>query len=271
VDDQQSPPKAGVKDAEREWQNATGWTFQERAHARAGTRYVIERQFERIARALAARAEDRVLELGCGTGHLIAWLSEHAPARYLGIDLSLTTVRAARAANPGTRFTTADAERLPFRDRSFDHISCNGSGHHFLNLEAALREAHRVLRPGGRLVMYEPIATPLANAVRGGLLRESRYESPADLAHKHEFSRKTLEATLAAAGFEDVSSRFHDFLAYPLTGMYIELPWSRSRGLMRVLAAIEHGLERIAPLRPLFDLLSWRLLVIAARPRGGAA
>ncbi len=80
--------------------------------------------------------------------------------------------------------------------------------------------------------MYEPIATPLANAVRGSLLRKSHYELPADLAHKHELSRKSVEVALAEAGFGDVSSRFHDFLAYPLTGMYIELPWSRSRALM---------------------------------------
>ena len=50
--DGSAPPHGEVKEAEREWQNATGWTFQEKAYARPGTRHVIERQFERIARAL---------------------------------------------------------------------------------------------------------------------------------------------------------------------------------------------------------------------------
>ncbi len=263
----EAPRLAEVKDQERAWQNATGWTYQERAWSRAGTRLVLERQFERIGGALAPEPADRVLELGCGVGHLIAWLGRHAPARYLGVDLSLTTVRAARDANSAQRFSAADAERLPFRDASFDRVACNGSGHHFLDLPAALREAHRVLKPGGRLVMFEPIATPLANAVRGTLLRRSRFESPADLAHKHEFSRAIVERTLSEAGFREVSSRFHDFLAYPLSGMYIGLPWSGSRAVMGSLAAIEGALARLTPLRPLFDRVAWRLLVVATRPR----
>jgi len=257
-----------VKQQELTWQNDTGWTFQEDAHQRAGTRLVIEKQFERITQALEIQPGQRVLDLGCGTGHLLHWFVRGVPARYHGVDLSVNAVRKARSVGSAVSLASGDAERLPYRDQAFERISCNGAGHHFLDLPAALREVYRVLTPGGRLVMYEPVATPVADAVRRGLLAKSRYESPADLAHKHEFTRRGVEDTLGQVGFVGVVSGFHDFFAYPLSGMYMELPWSRSRAVMAGLSAIERGLCRLTALRPLFDLVSWRLSVVAVKPAG---
>ena len=261
-----SPAPRDIRRDERDWQNETGWTYQERAHARAGTRYVLERQFARIATALAPAPEHAALDLGCCTGFLVDWLARHAPARWCGADLSLSAMRKARERNGALGLSTGDAERLPFRDGAFQRIVCNGSAHHFLDLDVAMREVFRILAPGGRLVLYEPVATPLGEAVRQGLFKNSKYESPADLAHKHEFRRASVEAALARCGFTGVRGEFRDFLAYPLTGMYMALPWSEWRGLFQALWAIESGLVRFALLRPLFDLVSWRLLVVAEKP-----
>jgi cyclopropane fatty-acyl-phospholipid synthase-like methyltransferase len=82
---------------ERAWQDDLGGRLQEAAYARAGTREVLDHQHARIAAALEATPGMCVLDLGCGVGHLLAWLTRHAPATYHGFDLSLNSVRAARA------------------------------------------------------------------------------------------------------------------------------------------------------------------------------
>ncbi len=251
---------------ERAWQDRLGGRLQERAYARAGTRLVLDGQHARIAAALDPGPAMRVLDLGCGVGHLLAWLERRAPGRYDGLDLSPASLRAARDTAGVERLVAGDATRLPFRDGSYDRVVCNGSAHHLPDLDAAMREVHRVLRPRGRLVLYEPVDSPVTGAIRHTLFRWSPWESPADVAHKDAFTPATVAAALRAAGFTDVVTTAHDFLAYPLSGMYMALPWSRSRGAMRALLAVERRLGGVAPLRPLWNALSWRVCFIATRP-----
>ncbi|MDX2169356.1 MAG: class I SAM-dependent methyltransferase [Deltaproteobacteria bacterium] len=251
---------------EREWQDAVGGTLQAAAYARAGTRLVLDAQHARLAAALRLPAGARLLDLGCGVGHLLHWLARHGAAAALhGTDLSLNSLRAARAGGVAG-LCAGDAAALPYRDASFDAVVCNGAAHHLPDLPAALRELRRVLRPGGRLVLFEPVDSPLTGAIRGTLFRRSRYESPADLAHKHDFTRAAVEEALRAAGFRDLTVSAHDFLAYPLTGMYMALPWSGSRRVMRALLGLERGLDRVAVLRPLWNACAWRVLFGATRP-----
>jgi SAM-dependent methyltransferase len=232
---------------ERAWQDDIGGRLQEAAYARAGTREVLDRQHERIAAALEVAPGMRVLDLGCGVGHLLAWLSRHAPAIYHGFDLSLNSIRAARMA-AGADVSVGDAGRLPFRDASYDRVICNGSAHHLPDVATTFREIRRVLRAGGRLVLHEPV------------------DSPADLSHKDAFTRDIVERVLRDAGFVQVTAVACDFLAYPLSGMYMELPWSRSQRAMRALISLERRLDRLSVLRPLWDALSWRVLFTARRP-----
>jgi SAM-dependent methyltransferase len=251
---------------ERTWQDEIGGRLQEESYARAGTREILDLQHARIAAALAPTPGMRVLDLGCGVGHLLAWLGRHAPARYEGLDLSIASASKARAASGAAGVSVGDAERLPFRDASYDAVVCNGSAHHLPDVPRALREIHRVLRAGGRLVLHEPVDSPVTSAIRHTFARDSPYESPADVSHKQDFSRNFVEQALHAAGFADVETRSHDFLAYPLSGMYLDLPWSRSRGVMRALIGLERGLDRLTFMRPLWRALSWRVLFSARRP-----
>jgi SAM-dependent methyltransferase len=257
-------PPSGLLD-ERRWQDEVGGCLQEQAYARAGTREVLERQHERIAVRLAPEPDMRVLDLGCGVGHLLGWLTLHAPARYEGLDLSLNSARTARVTTGIRGVSVGDAGRLPFRDGSYDRVVCNGAAHHLPDLPAALREIARVLRPGGRLVLHEPVDTPFTGAIRRALIRHSPYESPADLSQKHSFTRSAVEQALCDTGFVDVAVTVHDFLAYPLSGMYTGLPWSRSRRVMRALLQLETGLGRLRLLSPMWDALAWRILISARR------
>jgi SAM-dependent methyltransferase len=259
-----------IKREERTWQDAQGGGLQEDAYSRPGTRIVLDRQFARIGDALELEPDSRVLDLGCGVGLLLTWLNEHRPGRYNGLDLSLASLSRAREANPTTGFAMGDAESLPFADASFDRVLCSGSAHHFLDEHAAFREIFRVLAPGGRVVLYEPTASPITNAVRWVFLRGDKYESPADLAHKEHFSADRVSHVLKAVGFERIAWSAHDFLAYPLSGNYVALPLGKSRSIMSGLCRVEDLLARIKLLRPVMASISWRLLVVAHK-NGAAA
>ena len=260
-----SEPRPRITGDERRWQDAVGGRLQEQAYARAGTRAVLDRQHARIAALLAPTPDMRVLDLGCGVGHLLAWLHQHAAAHYHGLDLSLNSLRTARAAGLHD-LCVGDAEHLPVRDASYDAVVCNGAAHHLPDLPAALREIHRVLRPGGRVVLHEPVDSPLTSAIRRTLLRWSPYESPADLSHKHAFTRAVVVRTMGETGFVEIAATAHDFLAYPLSGMYMALPWSGSRRVLGALIGLEARLERVVWLRSVCNALSWRVLFTARRP-----
>ena len=98
----------------------------------------------------------KVLEIGCGLGTDGAQFAE-ASADYTGVDLTEAAVDLARKRfelfNLPGKFQTADAENLDFADESFDLIYSHGVLHHTPDTAKAIREVHRVLRPGGRAVV----------------------------------------------------------------------------------------------------------------------
>lgn len=97
-----------------------------------------------------------ILEIGCGLGTDGAQFAK-AGANYTGIDLTEAAIELARRRFelfnlPGT-FRVSDAEQLDFPDNSFDLVYSHGVLHHTPDPLAAVREIHRVLRPGGRAVV----------------------------------------------------------------------------------------------------------------------
>lgn len=98
---------------------------------------------------LAARAGEKVLDLGCGDGRLTTELAASG-ARVIGVDLSLSQIAAAR--RRGTRACVADGTHLPFADGGFDAVLSNAALHWMRPPETVLREVRRVLKRGGRFV-----------------------------------------------------------------------------------------------------------------------
>jgi SAM-dependent methyltransferase len=98
----------------------------------------------------------RVLEIGCGLGTDGAQFAG-AGADYTGVDLTEAAVSLARRRfelfNLRGNFLRADAENLDFADASFDLVYSHGVLHHTPDTERAVREIHRVLKPGGRAVV----------------------------------------------------------------------------------------------------------------------
>jgi len=98
----------------------------------------------------------KVLEIGCGLGTDGAQFAA-AGADYTGVDLTDAAVALARQRfelfGLGGNFKTADAEQLDFADDTFDIVYSHGVLHHTPDTAKAVREIHRVLRPGGRAIV----------------------------------------------------------------------------------------------------------------------
>jgi SAM-dependent methyltransferase len=95
---------------------------------------------------------ESTLDLGCGEGRVSRDLAERGH-RVTGVDVSPTLLEAARAAHPEGTYVTADAADLPFPDHSFDLVVAYNSLMDVEDLPGSVREASRVLRPGGKLVL----------------------------------------------------------------------------------------------------------------------
>lgn len=103
---------------------------------------------------------ERVLDLGCGTGALLAQMSDRWPAgTYTGLDLSSEMVAVAKDRLSGrATVLQGDAEYLPFPDRSFQVVVCCDSFHHYPSPGRALEQIHRVLEPGGVFLLADATA-----------------------------------------------------------------------------------------------------------------
>lgn len=102
------------------------------------------------------------MEIGCGNGELSVWLAKNGAEVY-GLDISDESIKIAEARSrtnnttAQTHFYACPAEHTPFEDNFFDIVFINVSLHH-LEVDLALNEFKRVLKPGGKLIAIEPLA-----------------------------------------------------------------------------------------------------------------
>lgn len=106
-----------------------------------------------------------VLDVGCGTGAMLEMIQEKYPeANCTGADLSSSMIEFAAKSHPHFTFCVADAIQLPFNDSSFDVVTNAISFHHYTDPTRAVKEAYRVLKPGGQFLLMD--ITPKNKIIR---------------------------------------------------------------------------------------------------------
>jgi demethylmenaquinone methyltransferase/2-methoxy-6-polyprenyl-1,4-benzoquinol methylase len=114
----------------------------------------LDRRWRRATAEAVVRPGDRVLDACCGTGDL-AVAAARAGGQVTGLDFSERMLERARRKAPELEWVAGDLLALPFADASFDAATVGFGVRNVANLEQALRELRRVLRPGGRLGILE--------------------------------------------------------------------------------------------------------------------
>ncbi|AII11176.1 methyltransferase domain-containing protein [Rhodococcus opacus] len=168
----------------------------------------------------AARAT-AVVDVGCGTGRAVAELAV-LDVDALGVDVDEQMIRIARSRWPAGRFEIADAAALPLGDQSVQGYRAEKVFHDLADPAAALAEAHRVLAPGGRIVLIgqdwdglfidsdhpeltrtivharaDTVASPRAARSYRNLLLDNGFESVQVEVHSGVFTDETLLPMLA--------------------------------------------------------------------------
>ena len=117
------------------------------------TRDIVE-QRRATLEALALRAGERVIDVGCGPGYLCAEMAA-AGASVVGVDPSPSMLALAEQRGSGVELLQGDALSLPVEDGSFDAVVSTQVYEYVADLPRALAEAHRVLRPKGCLAVLD--------------------------------------------------------------------------------------------------------------------
>lgn len=162
---------------------------------------------------------DAALDLGCGMGGLLQALAPRF-SRVVGVDAYLTSLLVARSRAPGSVLLEADTNHVPLASRQFDLVSALDVLEH---VEPApfLAEAHRLLRPGGRLLVTVPACPSLYG------------EQDRAMGHRTRYNIAALRAELRDAGFNVIYATHYQFLLFPIFWLVRRFPGNRNGRIER--------------------------------------
>lgn len=153
--------------------------------------------------ALELAAEDRLLDVGCGSGAAVRTAAASVRSA-AGVDISPGMIARARQLAeglPNVEFLEAESGHLPFDDGAFTAVLCTTSFHHYPDPNAATAEMARVLAPGGRLVIGDPSSDRFVTRVADRVLRV------VEAGHVRMYRTTALAAILYESGFSRVGVR----------------------------------------------------------------
>lgn len=179
----------------------------------------------RLVRLLGAKSGERALDLATGTGDLAALLAEQVgpSGQVTGLDFSAGMLAKARERGiRGVTFVEGDMLALPFADASFDRVSVGFGLRNVADLDRALAEILRVMKPGGRfaslemgrprlalmragVATYNAVVVPMIGKLTTGTADPYKYLHASALAF---VSQDELAKRMAAVGFSNV--KVHD-------------------------------------------------------------
>jgi ubiquinone/menaquinone biosynthesis C-methylase UbiE len=164
---------------------------------------------------------DIVLELGCGTGYFTREIIKTG-ATIIAIDISPDLLTIARKENdsPNVSFREENAYQMSFQNEYFDYIIGSSVLHH-LDVEKAVSEMFRVLKPGGHIAFTEPNMMNPQIALQKNIpwLKQKLGDSPDETA----FFRGQISGILKKHGFQQIQAKPFDFLHPAVPSGFINL------------------------------------------------
>lgn len=156
---------------------------------------------ERLIELARPEPDWHALDVATGSGHTALALAPHV-AWVTGTDITPEMLAEADKLRDhrgvaNVTYSEADVHELPFDDASFDLVTCRRAAHHFSSIGRALAEMHRVLRPGGRLVIDDR-SVPEDSFVDTCMNRLDFYH---DESHVRQYPPNEWEMMLREAGF----------------------------------------------------------------------
>ena len=205
-----------------------------------------------------------VLDNGCGTGDLIRDILPYTRL-LIGSDISKAMIKHARdliGERGNITWVVNPSESLPFADNLFEVVCFRGALHHMADEISSLKEAYRVLRNGGLIILSEPnddsilLRVPRKIANR----RIARFGSD----HKAFRSKKWLK-TITEIGFSIQYTKYFSFLSQPFCGMSDVLPVMRILPFSKTIAKFLVAFDEICSRLPIIKRQSFDLFVVAQK------
>ena len=130
-----------------------------------------------LIKALDVKDGDAVLDAGCGTGSILAFIGRQRKIQGFGLDVSENMIGLAKEKNPDFSFVTGDCAALPYADESMDVVMACMAYHHFPDQEQFRKEALRVLKPGGSLYISDPRFPWFMRSIFNACFREAGFHT----------------------------------------------------------------------------------------------
>ena len=211
------------------------------------------------------------LDIATGTGHTALALAPHVGS-VIGTDLTPEMLAEAeqlrvRRGVTNVEFRVADVHALPFADGTFHLVTCRRAAHHFSKIAMALREMHRVLRPGGRLVIDDR-SVPEDDFVDRTMNELDRLH---DASHVRQYRPSEWQRLLADAGF--IIEAMEPYQKHrPLSALTAGVSAddvARIHTVVDGFDAAQRALFNLIEVNGTLHLTHWYIL-LAARARAGA-
>lgn len=115
-----------------------------------------EKVYRLVTNTIQLSPEDKILDVGCGTGTILKRLNDKCRIEGFGIDIEEKMIEQAKKKCPQMKIQICDCSNTPFEDNTFDSVIACMTFHHFYNQTAFAKEISRILKKGGKLYLADP-------------------------------------------------------------------------------------------------------------------